>query len=145
MKINKTIILLIGLVMCSLAVNAIDLVTWNIAPYNIGIGNLYRVTEDVKVIKQRISYGDCVYPDFIEVPLVYGDYESYEVSKRKDQITIKLKPNARRVQVFMWANSKTHCAVGTKYIIDRGWLNLHKRTINFKYDYKTEWIEYITK
>ena len=123
--------------------SAIQLYTWDVAPYNIGIGNVYQDLEGVKVIKQRIITGDCVYPTWLD-PIVYsypGKFADYKVTRNYIEIPVN---NAQAIQVFIFANSKTKCTIGTKYVMDKGWLSLKNEKIDFKYDYLTEWVPLIT-
>ena len=98
------IVLLVG------SVTAIELRAWDVAPYNIGIGNYYVNLDGVKKIKQKISHGDCVYPVWLDTPIVYGDYIDYSVTR--NHIDITLKDDANYIEVFTGAKSKTSCDVG---------------------------------
>ena len=100
--------------LCAGSAAGIELRTWHDAPYNIGVGNYYVGLDGVERIQQRISSGDCVYPTFLGAPIVYGDYESYKVTR--NYVNIELKPGARWVQVFVWADGPGRCVFGTKYV-----------------------------
>ena len=119
--------------LCVGSAAGIELRTWSDAPYNVGVGNYYTDLGGVKKIKQRISGGDCVYPSFLSAPIVYGDYADYRVTR--NYVEIVLRPGARWVQVFVWADGPGRCVLGTKYVADRGWLSLNKRSVSFTHDY----------